>query len=401
MNDTAFAMSVSSQENDLTQLPRWSVPECVLIVDDDVDVAEAVALGLEDQGRCVVVCSDTDAADMALDRFPVTHVVSDVQFSGPFGFEGFHFLGRIQERRPGCRVALMTGKATDELRSSSLLAGASAVLAKPFGIAELETALGMSRRGTGEPSQLHRVPSLKELLSGSALASVFQPIVSMAGEPVVTGFESLARVRNGWPLGDAGTLFEYAERRSQSEALNLACLSHGIAAAKELPGEPDVFLNVDPPLLESPRLISTVLEGAARSGIAPQRIVLEITERSGIPSPAKVGSTLEALRTRGIRFALDDVGSAHSHLAFLDQISPSFMKISQTFGTDFETDSSRERIVRHVLGLARAFGCAVILEGVETEATAAAARALGIELAQGYYFGRPSPAAEWSPALTI
>ncbi|MFZ2492884.1 MAG: EAL domain-containing protein [Thermoanaerobaculia bacterium] len=379
----------------MTEPPQHHDRECVLIVDDDADVAEAVALGLEHAGRSVVICADVEAAEMCMERFPVTHVVSDVQFSGPFGFEGFHFLGRVHERRPDCRVALMTGRASEELRSSSMRAGAAALLAKPFGIEELELALGMSRPLATSPAELHRVPSLTELLRGSALSTVYQPIVALSDDRPVIAYESLARVRNGWPLGDAGTLFEYAVRRAQTEALNLACLQEGIAASSRLPEAPILFLNVDPPLLESPRLHPVVRQSAERAGLPLSRVVLEITERSGVPHNNSVNYTLDALRADGIRFALDDVGTAHSHLEYLDQIQPSFMKISQTFGTRFESSSSRERIVRHVIALAHDFGCAVILEGVEDESTAVAARHLGIEFAQGYHFGRPSEASSW------
>lgn len=385
----------------MTEPPHQYDRQCVLIVDDDADVAEAVALGLEHAGRSVVICADVEAAEMCLEKFPVTHVVSDVQFSGPFGFEGFHFLGRVHERRPDCRIALMTGAASEELRSSSLRAGATAVLAKPFGIEELELALGMSRLLATSPAELHRVPSLTELLRGSALSTVYQPIVALTEDRPVVAYESLARVRNGWPLGDAGTLFEYAVRRAQTEALNLACLQEGISASSRLPEEPILFLNVDPPLLESPRLHTIVRKSAERTGLPLSRVVLEITERSGVPHSNSVTYTLDALRADGIRFALDDVGTAHSHLEYLDQIQPSFMKISQTFGTRFESSTSRERIVRHVIGLAHDFGCAVILEGVEDETTAAAARQLGIEFAQGYHFGRPSEASSWLPGADV
>ena len=77
---------------------------------------------------------------------------------------------------------------------------------------------------------------------------------------------------------------------------------------------------------------------------------------------------------------------------------PSFFKISNAFGTGFEADQDKQRVVRNVLALAQDFGCSTILEGIETEATAAAAGELGIELAQGYYFSIPREASHWSVA---
>ena len=101
-------------------------------------------------------------------------------------------------------------------------------------------------------------------------------------------------------------------------------------------------------------------------------------------------ANLQDLRTLGVRFAIDDFGSAYSHLALIEKIEPAFLKVSQDFGTDFEKIEAREKIVRNVQSLARDFGARVILEGIESGATAAAARERGLAFGQGYHFGRPA-----------
>ena len=68
----------------------------ILLSDDDELITGALSLTLERKGRTVIVCSDLDAAEVALAQFPVTHLVTDVQFSGEFGFEGLHFLERMR-----------------------------------------------------------------------------------------------------------------------------------------------------------------------------------------------------------------------------------------------------------------------------------------------------------------
>ena len=93
-----------------------------------------------------------------------------------------------------------------------------------------------------------------------------------------------------------------------------------------------------------------------------------------------------------MRFAFDDVGSAYSHLDHIDVIRPKFIKTSKQFGTGFECDATKEKIVRSIIALGSEFGCSIIIEGVETEATLAAARELRIPFAQGYLFSRPAPA---------
>lgn len=101
---------------------------------------------------------------------------------------------------------------------------------------------------------------------------------------------------------------------------------------------------------------------------------------------------IEALRALGVRFAFDDVGSALSHLPRLDAVRPSFLKISQDFGTNFEQHPTRENIVQNLHRLAVDIGAELILEGIESGQTAEAARNLGIRYGQGFHFGRPAAA---------
>ena len=94
----------------------------------------------------------------------------------------------------------------------------------------------------------------------------------------------------------------------------------------------------------------------------------------------------------GVQFALDDVGSSYSHLDLISRIRPSYLKISHEFGTDFEKDPSRQKIIRNIQSLARDFECEVILEGVESEATSRAAADIGARYAQGFFYARPADA---------
>lgn len=372
-----------------------SAREHVLLIDDDREVAEGLALLLERDGRTTIVCSDVESAELVLARYPITHVVSDVQFSGSFGFEGLHFLTRIRAHRPACRIVLMTGNASHELRAAAMGLGAAAVLAKPFDCDALEAALASDAAGDGE-YELLRVPPIDDVLFGGLLTSVYQPIVRMGDGGSVFGFEALTRIHGAWAAGGPAELFEYAHRRSRLADLNLAALGTAVAGAARLPGDAALFINVDPSVFNAGSLTTTVRKAAERHAFPLSRLVLEITERSAFGSDGAAFRALDELRGHGVRFALDDHGSAYSHLSAINAIQPSFIKISQTFGTGFEDDDTRVRIVRHVVALARDFGCRTILEGIETASTAEAARELGVELAQGYHFGRPSAAAHWS-----
>lgn len=369
--------------------------ETILLVDDDPTITAALSMMLECPGRTLIVCSDVEAAEVCLTTFPVNCVISDVQFSGEFGFEGLHFIDRVRRLAPNCRIVLMTGLATESLRRAAFHAGASAVLSKPFDLEVLETVLGADPVSQ-ETAEVIHFPSIEDILRGELLEPAFQPIVSLDGQAATPfAFEALTRGKGAWFNCGVVALFNYSAQRSRLAELNLTALSRAIDVAPALPASSSLFINVDPTTFEGGGLTATVMSAADRAGIALSRIVLEITERSAFNESGAALRVFDELREAGIRFALDDHGSAYSHLAVINRIRPTFIKISATFGTAFEEDTTRQRIIRHIVNLANDFGCQTVLEGIESEATAEAARAAGVNYIQGFHLGRPEPAVHW------
>lgn len=372
--------------------------QTILLSDDDLTITEALSITLEREGRTVVVCSDVDAAEVALSQYDITHVVSDVQFTGEFGFEGLHFLDRVRALAPEARIVLMTGNATDALRRAAIEHGASEVMSKPFMTDELEAALegGVPCDERGAPYEVIRIPTIDAFLRSDGLNIAFQPIVHLARHNTTTfAYEALTRIRGDWPAGGPLSLFAYAERRGKLAELNIVALQTAIDRARSLPENSTLFINVDPLTFSSPQLVPSLHRAASRAGIALDRIVLEVTERCGL-SEQKSDTVFDELRAEGVRFALDDHGSAYSHLMHISSIRPSFIKISNAFGTGFESDETKRRIVRNTVGLARDFGCETILEGIETAATACAAMQEGVRFGQGFLFSHAREATYWT-----
>jgi len=351
----------------------------------------AVLLG--GTGRPVYLCSDIEAATVVISQIPVSHVVADVQFSGRFGFEGLTFVSTIKAKQPDCRIVSMSGYDSDELRKETIARGADGFLAKPFGLDTLEEVLGIDVTCTSiEDAQIIRFPSLVEITEGPGLFAHVQPIVDLRDGDEPFGFEALARYKNS-PLPGNGWLFEYARLRGCSYELNAACIRRSIIAASELPACSRIFINIDPAVLADPRDISKTLMKAAREyDVDLSRIVLELTEEMPMSGAPAVLEAIEALRGEGVEFALDDFGTGYAHLGYAAAIRPSFLKVSNNLGTSFEDDETRGRIVGSLFVLAKALDCLMIVEGVESEATATAARRAGIPLAQGYFFGMPGAA---------
>ncbi len=365
------------------------MPQTILIVDDDPDIGLGLAVALECSGRRILVCRDLESAQIILDSEPVTDIVTDVKLSGPFRFEGLDFITEIQRVAPAARVILMTGHVTDELEAEAQRRGADAVLSKPFAIEVLEPLLGIPPDDT--PPSMTLVPTMDEIIKSSDLRPRFQPIVTLA-DGSAHGVESLARYRIDGPFARPDLLFNYAARRHDVARLEAACFEGTMREAVTFPESLTLFMNVHPAALDNMGVVLALESSARKSGISLSRVVLEITEQQEIRQHPALFDAIERLRSLGVRFAFDDVGVAYSHLPLIERIGPEYLKISQLFGTLFETDPTRTKIVRNIVGLAAEFSCAIIIEGVEDRSTADAAREMGITFGQGYLFGHAEDA---------
>jgi EAL domain-containing protein (putative c-di-GMP-specific phosphodiesterase class I) len=372
--------------------------QLVLLIDDDVMVTEALAVGLEREGRTVITCNDLESAQLIVERMNPSHVVSDVRLSGPFGYEGLDFIRYAKRFAPESRIILMTGDAPETLQFEAAERGAVAFLRKPFDIRELDSILDLMQcaattSGATEASII-RMPLLEEIVKGEgALRPFFQPIVRLTPGYQHVGYEALARCRSNALLRDPMVLFQYAARKERIAELEMACSAASMRAGAKLAEWALLFLNVHPQALTQGDVLRDVLASeCAKAKVPPQRLVLEITEQDTLPNTRSLLDTIDRLRELGVRFAFDDVGVAYSHLPFLDKVRPSFLKISQHFGTSFETDVTKMKIVRNLLSLADDFECDLIVEGIEEASTADAAAQLGIKYGQGFYFHRPAEA---------
>jgi EAL domain-containing protein (putative c-di-GMP-specific phosphodiesterase class I)/ActR/RegA family two-component response regulator len=360
--------------------------QAILVVDDDDAIREGLGEALYLSGRTVITCSDIESAQVVVENEPIGAVVCDVRLSGPLSIDGIDFIDHVHAQRADSKVVVMSGAGVAEMPPEALRHGATQFLAKPFNVSDLECTLGWEEELA--PTLSH-VPPLLRILGSPLLVPRFQPIVA-TGSLAHFAYEGLIRLTGAATLGNPELLFEYARRKRGVPALEMACVDRTMIAGAPLAIDDRLlFINASPLSFGDKSFAQRVLDNARRAGLPLDRLVLEITEQNSFPAGHPNG-TIEMLAREGVRFAFDDVGSAYSHLAYIDVIRPQFLKISKEFGIDFERDATKEKIVRNIIALAADFGCATILEGVETEATLVAARELGIPLAQGYYFARPA-----------
>jgi EAL domain-containing protein (putative c-di-GMP-specific phosphodiesterase class I) len=154
-------------------------------------------------------------------------------------------------------------------------------------------------------------------------------------------------------------------------------------------------VNVSPrQLADSERLFNAVQAALQASGLAPERLELEITESSLLSPDAHVLDILDRFRAKGIRIAMDDFGTGYSSLSQLRSFPFNKIKIDQSFVATLGVDADAAVVIRAIAALGAGLGMTTTAEGVETMQQAALVEADGCIDIQGYLIGRPIPAAE-------
>ena len=219
---------------------------------------------------------------------------------------------------------------------------------------------------------------LGAIIEGERFASVFQPVVELESSRIV-GYEALTRFDDG---RNPAERFAEAVTLGLDAELELACLRRSIAAASALPAGSWVGLNVSPAFLvsseELPGLLST----------ADREILLEITEHAPVPDYEALHHAIRRLGEH-VRVAVDDAGAGYSGLQRIIELAPDLIKLDITLVRGIEGDPGRQALVAGMVHFARQTGSTLLAEGIETPAEARLLRELGVDLGQGYLFGRP------------
>lgn len=233
-----------------------------------------------------------------------------------------------------------------------------------------------------------KVLELQRALHGEVTV-VAQPVVALA-QGRILGYEFLAR-GPGF-LGDPRRLFALAAARGQTALLDQVCLECGARAASGLRRGELAFFNLEPlSLVELASQAPNIFRGAGG-------VVIEVTERPA--AGLDLAAAARRWRERGFLLALDDVGAGRDGILRLVELAPDFLKLDRSLVANCQADGRRQAAIRSLLRLARDLGARVIAEGVETRAELECLKALGVELAQGFFWGPPRPVGELLPGGT-
>jgi diguanylate cyclase (GGDEF)-like protein/PAS domain S-box-containing protein len=153
-----------------------------------------------------------------------------------------------------------------------------------------------------------------------------------------------------------------------------------------------ISVNVSTVQLTAPSLISDVQSALERSGIAPSRVVLEITEGSLAKEPERTIEVLEQLRGLGLQIAIDDFGTGYASLSHLQRLPVDILKVDKSFVAALSEGGKSRALLQAILGVGQALSLAVVAEGIEVQSQMTVLQEMGCEMAQGFLVGKPSPA---------
>lgn len=233
---------------------------------------------------------------------------------------------------------------------------------------------------------------LREAVHIGALSLAFQPLLDITTRKVVT-CEALAR----WDHPELGsippsTFIPLAEEMGLISDITNWVIERAAAQCAQWPGDVGVAVNISARDFRGSDLGALVNGVLSRSGLAPSRLEIEVTETAVIEEREIAHRVLTELAGKGIAIALDDFGTGYSSLSYLNALPFTKLKIDRSFVDDIATNSRSLRLLANVARLGRDLDLTVIAEGVETEEQLnAMLEHTQIQQVQGYFFSRPLP----------
>jgi diguanylate cyclase (GGDEF)-like protein/PAS domain S-box-containing protein len=254
-------------------------------------------------------------------------------------------------------------------------------------------------------SQFTMLQELRSSLGSGDLAMHYQPVVDLSTTGII-GFEALMRWQHadrGWvppatfiPLAEQSELIYVLGSFALNEAAQVAS---GWVEATDADVAPYIGVNLSARQFHDPGLVAKVDEALDRSGLAPSRLIIEITESVALSDIAVTSRVIEHFNRLGIGIALDDFGTGYSSFSYLMHLHPRVIKIDQSFVRPRHASARSDALLETIISLGAKLGLTVVAEGIETDAQLERLRSFGCELGQGFLFSHAVPASEANELL--
>jgi diguanylate cyclase (GGDEF)-like protein/PAS domain S-box-containing protein len=235
---------------------------------------------------------------------------------------------------------------------------------------------------------------LRAAIGRNQLELYYQPLINLENEQII-GYEALLR----WNHDEHGmimpdTFIPIAEDTGLIIQLGEWVIRNALIEVTRWPEELSVSVNLSPSQMRSPNLLPTIVNALAATGVASNRLELEITESVFMHDSEANIEILHQIRALGVRIALDDFGTGYSSLNYLRAFPFDKIKIDRCFVDEVDSRADSRAIVRAVTGLASTLGMVTTAEGVERFDQLEELKREGCTEVQGYFFSRPVPAGQ-------
>lgn len=382
---------------------RTSARRRLLVLDDDTAVLQTIRLLARRLGADVCTCSTLGEFEAALSSFQPDVLLVDLMMPEVDGIDVVFRVGA----RSGAAIYIMTGadKRTFEASCEVLRLSSVAIagyLHKPFRAPDLARILEGSQPADPRRPSGMLARSRRGLLSSDDFAKAvrtgriepyFQPIFHADGK-TLKGFEALARIES-----EQQSFFapEYLDQLVQDNDLAATLTDLIIERALDFLAslqdrcELTISINIFGIHAVAEGFREQLVRQCARRSIAPERVILELSEATIFDLGDEQLRKITQLRLAGFGLSIDDFGTGNSSLGRLASLPFSELKIDKTFCLAMPQSDSATAVVEACLGLARRLGMAVIAEGVETADVAAILARMGCDALQGHHFGQAMP----------
>lgn len=233
-------------------------------------------------------------------------------------------------------------------------------------------------------------PWFPAMMNKKGLLPYMQPIARIA-DGSIFAYEALARAQVEGRLVSGGEIVDAARAHGAMFQFDQVSRTTAIrTCGPKLLGDEKLFINFIPMVIYDPELcLQSCWKAAQESGTSLTRLVFEVVESEQFPDIEHLKRILKTYQDRGAEVALDDLGTGHTALSYIDELSPDYIKLAK--GLIPEAPKADDlKLVRGLVEHAKSRGITVLVEGVETEAQLKAAADLGIDLAQGWLIGKPA-----------
>lgn len=245
---------------------------------------------------------------------------------------------------------------------------------------------------------LHQGREVAEIIEEGRIKTLFQPIISCkTGE--VYGFEALSRgIQKDGTLMNPEKLFSEAKAMDLLFFLDRVCREASIKAAARMGIERRLFINFIPTAIYEPSLC---LQSTARvlsvEKILAEQVVFEVVETEKVQDFGHLNRILDYYRERGFSTALDDVGSGYADVGALLKLRPNYMKIDMHIIRDIHVDKEKQQTLKTFMDSAKSIDALILAEGIETLEEYRYLKNQGVDLCQGYLFGKPQEIPDKKP----